>query len=42
MVFSNSGHFVKPAIEVDRVIGRLRVEGLVVEDPRGSPAASSR
>ncbi len=30
MVFSNKGHFVKPGSRVDLVIGKLRVEGLVV------------
>jgi hypothetical protein len=36
MVFSNKGHFVKPGSRVDVVIGRFRVEGLVVEDLRRS------
>jgi hypothetical protein len=31
MVFSNNGHFVKPGSRIDIVIGRFRVEGLIVE-----------
>jgi len=31
MVFSNKGRYVKPGNHVDVVIGRFRVEGLVVE-----------
>jgi hypothetical protein len=31
MVFSNQGHFVKAGSRVDLVIGKLRVEGLVIE-----------
>ena len=39
MVFSNKGRYVKPGNHVDVVIGRFRVEGLVVEGVGSSVAA---
>jgi hypothetical protein len=31
MAFSNKGHYVKPGNRVDLEIGKMRLEGLVIE-----------
>ena len=40
MVFSNKGHFVQPGSRVSVVIGKFRVDGLVVETTAPRPSSS--